>query len=868
MADTPPSTNVESDATFHRPTTPSARGATPGQDARFAPGALLASRFRIVSLLGTGGMGEVYRADDVKLGQRVALKYIPAQIEPEVLERLYAEVRIGRQVSHPNVCRLYDIVEIDGAHFIAMEYVDGEDLASLLRRIGRLPAEKALSVARDICAGLAAAHDRGVVHRDLKPANIMVDGRGVARITDFGLAAPTEELAGRLEFAGTPAYMSPEQLAGAEVTQRSDIYGLGLVLYELFTGRRLFDGRTVAEIREQHSSSKSRPSSVVEGMDPAVERVILRCLDENPAMRPATVQALIAALPGGDPLQAALDAGETPSPEMVAAAGRVGDLTPRTAWTLLTLLFLALAAATMLHRVSALEGYIGRPKSPEALADRARDLVERIAGTPEPAGSDYNFVRNDAQLRYLAREGGGRAWETLRERRPSPLAFNYRESPLPMAPVSAWGMISLDDPPHVVPGMARVQLDSDGRLISFSRIPPQHSTRPVPGAPYDWSAALSETGIDLATLKEVVPEWSPSVTSDRQVAWTALYAGQEDLPMRIEAAAWRGEPVFFAVIGPWIQPRVPQAPAVAIGDTVMTILLIVTLIVGSIAARRNLQTGRGDRRGAYRLSVAVTGAVFLASASVADHRTALAAEWGLLTQLAGAALFSGLFAWVFYMALEPYVRRRWPALLISSTRLVAGRIRDPLVGRDILIGALAGAGAAAIALFVPLMTRAAGIEPTLRGVLNHISMSKPLAVGYNLNYFNLAVLYSLGWLMLYAMLKRLIRKEPATLMALWVLVALVNITRDPLLDFAVGLLIMAPLMIAFRRVGVLALATSFVFLYVVQWTPLTTDFSQWYALRAAMIVLALVGIAIFAFRVALAGKPAFGALSMEEEVAN
>jgi hypothetical protein len=203
---------------------------------RFDPGALLDQRYRIVGRLGKGDMGEVYRADDLRLGQPVALKFLPADVDrdPARLTQLHTEVRMARQVSHPNVCRVYDIGEYDGHTFLSMEYVDGEDLGSLLRRIGRFPQDRAIELARQICAGLAAAHDRSVVHRDLKPANIMLDGAGRIRITDFGLAGAT----GETLRAGTPAYMAPEQLAGAEVTPRSDIYSLGLVLYELFTGRR------------------------------------------------------------------------------------------------------------------------------------------------------------------------------------------------------------------------------------------------------------------------------------------------------------------------------------------------------------------------------------------------------------------------------------------------------------------------------------------------------------------------------------------------------------------------------------------------------------------------------------------------------
>src|SRR5689334_12553874 len=163
---------------------------------RFEPGTLLASRYRIISRLGKGGMGEVFRADDLVLGQSVALKFLPesATGNLNLLKRFYEEVRIARQISHSSVCRVYDIGETDGQAYLSMEYIDGEDLASLLRRIGRLPADKAVEFARKMCAGLAAAHAQGVLHRDLKPGNIMIDSRGELRVADFGLAAIAEQL--------------------------------------------------------------------------------------------------------------------------------------------------------------------------------------------------------------------------------------------------------------------------------------------------------------------------------------------------------------------------------------------------------------------------------------------------------------------------------------------------------------------------------------------------------------------------------------------------------------------------------------------------------------------------------------------------
>src|SRR6201997_1848607 len=312
-------------------------------EGRFLPGRLIAGRYRIIALLGKGGMGEVYRADDLTLGQAVALKFLPdtAASDQALLERFRNEVRIARRISHPNVCRVYDVGEVDGQTYFTMEYVDGEDLASLLRRIGRLPEDKALDIARQLCAGLAAAHTKGVLHRDLKPANIMLDGRGQVVITDFGLASLSDDIRGIEVRSGTPAYMAPEQIEGREVTMLSDIYALGLVLYEIFTGRRAFAEKPVGVLSAGTNRTPTRPSSVVRDIDPIVEKVILRCLEESPVSRPPTALAVSAALPGGDPLAAALAAGETPSPEIVAAAGETVGLRPRVAMICLAAVLVA-----------------------------------------------------------------------------------------------------------------------------------------------------------------------------------------------------------------------------------------------------------------------------------------------------------------------------------------------------------------------------------------------------------------------------------------------------------------------------------------------------------------------------------------------
>ncbi|MCP3963439.1 MAG: tetratricopeptide repeat protein [bacterium] len=278
-------------------------GGPPDLDlSRFPPGTLLADRYRIVGLLGKGAMGEVYRADDLKLAMPVALKFLPEAHERDEKRtaRFLNEVKVARQVSHPNVCRVFDVGEVDGHSFLSMEYVDGEDLVSLQRRIGRLPYVKALEVGREMARGLAAIHREGILHRDLKPANLMIDGRGRARITDFGIASLAASIHGDEVGVGTPAYMSPEQLSGREVTARSDLYALGLVLYELFAGRRAYDAGSVEALTQRMTTAPPPPSTLGVWLDPAVERVILRCLKTDPRDRPSSAAAVAAALAGNE----------------------------------------------------------------------------------------------------------------------------------------------------------------------------------------------------------------------------------------------------------------------------------------------------------------------------------------------------------------------------------------------------------------------------------------------------------------------------------------------------------------------------------------------------------------------------------------
>lgn len=668
---------------------------------RFEPGAIVEGRYRIIGLLGRGGMGEVYRADDLRLGQAVAIKLLPDTLsaDPQRLVQFHNEVRIARQVSHPNVCRVYDIGDLPIADttpvrhqlYLTMEYVDGEDLSSLLRRIGRLPEDKALDIARQICAGLAAAHARGVIHRDLKPANIMLDSAGQARLMDFGLAAVGTVTEVR---AGTPAYMAPEQLSGTGVTVQSDIFALGLVLYELFTGRRAFQAKTLGELVELHQTNTLvAPSALVPGLNPAIERVILRCVRANPDERPASAMAVAAALPGGDPLAAALAAGETPSPQMVAAAGDEGTtMTGVRAAAWLTLALVGIVATAMLSNRLSLYAMLPFDRAPATLVDRARD-IERLAPSTMPVNDRASgfWIRTEFMTWLRQQVTPDVAAATLRSGRPPGLVFWYRSSPEWLVPRGVPVLIT--DPPALAAGHTTVILDMDGRLLSFERLPQQlqRGAQTSPAA-IDWAPFFEAAGIDASTLTASAPTYSPRAFADSRLAWTGSWPGLPGAELRVEAGSSQGDAVYFRTFGPWNLPDAvaPQASSVQVIAVLALLIGPTLMIAAALVARANVKAGRGDRLGARRLAgvallLPVIGWVF-----GAHHVPDVGIEQGRLFETVAQSLFGAGMLWVFYLAAEPYVRRSWPHILITWSRLLGGRFRDALVGRDLLVGAACG----------------------------------------------------------------------------------------------------------------------------------------------------------------------------------
>jgi serine/threonine-protein kinase len=851
-------------------------GGTDFRHGRFVPGQRLGERYRIVALLGQGGMGEVYRADDLELGQSVALKFLPQRVaaDPAWLRRFRNEVRTAREVAHANVCRIYDIAEEDGHVFLSMEYIDGEDLAGVLRRLGRPSREKAIEISRQICLGLAAAHENKVLHRDLKPANIMIDGRGRVRITDFGLAGFLDDLEQAKASAGTPAYMAPEQLTQGKVSVRSDIYTLGLILHELFTGRSVFETDDIEELKRKHTSgSVTPPSTLTEEIDPAVERVIMRCLEQAPEQRPQSVYQVLAALPGGDPLAAALAAGETPSPELVAHARDAGGLRPPIAIGLLVALIVSLAITYVVSYGTT----VMPERSPAVLAVVAEQILEELGYDDLPRNSVSGYDVN-TQLAGLLRSSPI-AFDELAEKEWPP-RFRYwrRWSRGAFASLNYHfpSVFVIDGPTDAPYDTATVATDSTGRLLAL-QVPPAFagpSSEPV--TEVDWSPIFERAGLQQSKATEISPVVTPRILCDEVAAWHIDGLGGGGEPMTVLMGAVAGRPTYFEFVGLHddMTPIHDADPGADAGQLVWLVFLIFFIFL----AWRNLRAGRVDRRHALLAALLIGGLYALMeilSISLGGSDR-LAQVVNLPTgRAAGHVLQHAVETWLLYIAVEPYVRRLWPRMLVGVVRLLSGRARDPAVGREVLIGLVSGCAVAAVLTLVSYgewRLRAADFADlpfwtSLRTVLSpgHFASNRAHITAW-------AVLDG-AWLAgLLVGIRLLVRHSLTTVCLGVLLIGSQNFFwfiffggYSNLVALAFGAGFGVGVVMLMTRVGVLA---AIVFFFVIRsWDLFTLEFDRWTTPYGLTWLAILVALAAYGFVVSLAGQPIFKDMLAEPQPA-
>ena len=841
-----------------------------GEDeGRFLPGTLVAERYRISSLIGRGGMGEVYRATDLKLGQPVALKFLPEALsrDQKALQRFYNEVRVARQISHHNVCRVYDIGETEGLAYISMEFINGEDLGALLKRIGRLPTDKALQMARQLCAGLAAAHEKGVLHRDLKPANVMIDCDGALHVMDFGLAGLAEQVAGDVR-SGTPAYMAPEQLAGREVTMKSDLYSLGLVLYEMFTGKKPYNAASLDELRQlQEQSSPDSLTTHVSDIDPSVERVIFRCLAAEPKERPASSLSIANALPGGDPLAAALAAGETPSPELVAAAAANSGLLPVSfAVACLALLPIALLTSAVLSDRITFVGASHIEHSPEYLAQTARDLLDRLGYTSKPMDHALGFAIDNDYVAYHSRKTDpDKRWNDVASLKPGPMFFWYRESPVNLqGTIFAFNRgIGPNDPQMRISGEVAIQMDVHGRLNALEAVPPQRDDSPPLQTTMSWDQMFDAAGLDKTRFQASEPQWLPLAGWDDRTAWKGTRTEDPGTEIRVEAAAWRGRPVYFDVIGPWTRPfrqqRLEQTPEQKVQQSLGIGMFVTMVIAGVFFVRSNIRAGRVDRKGAFRLGAYAFIVTSCALILYGHHQTGLD-ELFFFVRVFANSCFLGVVVWLIYLAVEPPVRKRWPQTMISWSRVLAGRWHDPLVASHIL----AGLGAGAVLVVIGGLTQYAnmrfggqpsagylgtllGIRQELGGVAQCLVVAPSFAMISFFSLFLFRLIFRRDWLtaiayiLFFAALAWFGGGNHAILLTGSILSTVL---------FTVVLL----------RYGLLANMVMSFSSFLASEFPVTVDLGSWRGDLTLLVWLILIGMGIFSFRLALAHRKIFAAI--------
>jgi serine/threonine-protein kinase len=588
-----------------------------------------------------------------------------------------------------------------------------------------------------------------------------------------------------------------------------------------------------------------------------------------------------AALPGGDPLAAALAAGETPSPQLVAASGETAGLRPGVAVACLLFVLAGLAVGVYLTvRYSAVEK-MHLEQTPEVLEHRAREIVARVGYAEKPADSGFGFDYDTDFRDSVEKDQKTPAnWDEVIAGRPTMLEFWYRQSPDLMAPsdyrdpLLTPGIIAEEDPATTLSGMVNVKLDAKGRLIYLQAIPPQREVAKESAAsatPPDWSALFSAADVDVSKLQPAPPEWTSLGAADSRAAWTGVWPGS-NRPLRVEAAAWHGKPVFFAMIGKWNKPwrMIAQESADDKKNRATNIssllVLIFMLVAGALLARRNYRHGRGDREGALRLAI-VMFTLEMVLWLCRSHFAAGFQTFGYLMLAIAAGLLWGGTMWMLYLAIEPWIRRNWPQAIISWSRLVSGQVRDPVVGRDILFGVAFGTLWVLIfeSSYIPLAHL--GASPPLsppgyllggRHALGQVLLLIPFSIFGTLQFFFLL----LGLKVLVEFLLKLMRVKAlraewiAAVLFVAIFVGMRSLQSTHLaVDIPTIFLIYGVLVLIVLRFGLVPLAVGAFTVDMFGNVPFTADFSAWYASTTVLALLVVVALAGWGFYPSLGGEP-------------
>jgi serine/threonine-protein kinase len=508
---------------------------------------------------------------------------------------------------------------------------------------------------------------------------------------------------------------------------------------------------------------------------------------------------------------------------------------------------------------------------PPVLAAKAREIAGRLGYDQRPLDTAYGFrgAGREFVRKMRAADPAARSWEGAILMRPPLVRFWYRDSPRLLEPISFFGRpgggaVSWFDPPSDVSGMKALELDTEGRLVSFSAVPPQvDDPPPATVREPDWPVLFAAAGLDPARFRTAAPRWAPAGLADSRAAWEGTYADRPSLTVRVEAAGYRGRPTYFEIVTPWTRPARMQefrpTPGQRAGQIIATTMLLAMTVGGLLVVRRSLRLGRGDRRGAVRLAVFAIAASCLGWALGADHVANLS-EVGLIVMAVCWSLFMGALVWMLYVAAEPFVRRRWPGVLISWTRLLAGRLRDPLVGRDLLLGAALGVAIVLSGTLQAIVRRALGAEPET-GVLSFSFALLPTRDVFSQLCFQPlnAVFVAVLVLFFLVLLRALLRREWLAASAFVLVFSAPSILQPETtaFDAAFRIAISVAVVLVVIRAGMVAAVAGFVTINLLGTAWIGTDLTAWYTLPAWINVSVVAVLALYGFHTALAGRPLF-----------
>ena len=455
-------------------------------------------------------------------------------------------------------------------------------------------------------------------------------------------------------------------------------------------------------------------------------------------------------------------------------------------------------------------------------------------------------------------------WSKLSGGQPAAIYFWYRQSPRPFA-VTADSSVTEEDPRRDFPGTTTLTLDTLGRLRSFYAVPPSKSSNANAATP-DWSPLFVESGLDQTKFQPVASVWTPPQGATVRAAWDGSYPDQPDLKIHIEAGSFAGKPVYFEIFDAWDQPRDEQTSIARFRQRALLVLLLaifITVLVGSaLLALRNVKLGRGDRKGAFRLAGFLLVVFLLRWLFTSHHLTTEAEAFNFISGVQ-RVLFWTFFFWVVYLAFEPFVRRRWPGRIVSWNRVLAGGFRDPLVGRDILIGAVFGLGMIFFNFYLAtLVPQWFGYPPAIPWFdfpATQLLGIRSFAFGITQQIF--ACLFQSFILLFFLLLMYIIvRRERIAAIAVW-LIGTVALSLTHETSFGIPFSCVAAFLVVWvlYRYGLLALISAIYFLHLHIFYPVTSDFSAWYAADFVLALIIALALVVFAFYTSLAGQPLFRA---------